>query len=227
MRRQALGIADTLKFGSILLTHHHEDHSGNADALRHLKKVSVYGHEVSIPKLRAGFRILLYQHVVWGRAGTVQVQPLPEKIEGSGCCLVPIHTPGHSRDHTVFFDRDNGRLFSGDLFLGTKIKYFRADERIADTIDSLKKVLSLDFDALFCCHNPQPAGGKAMLEKKLQYLEDLTGEIRTLLGKGYDRNAIMKALYPRYREATVIKYATFCNVSFANIIRSLERHQHD
>ena len=29
-----------------------------------------------------------------------------------------MHTPGHSADHVVFFERANGALFTGDAVLG-------------------------------------------------------------------------------------------------------------
>jgi len=74
---------------------------------------------------------------------------------------------GWVKDHTVYLEEENGRLFSGDLYLGDHIKYFRSDERLIDQITSLKKILKFDFDALFCAHNPRLENGRARLKNKL------------------------------------------------------------
>jgi glyoxylase-like metal-dependent hydrolase (beta-lactamase superfamily II) len=73
----------------------------------------------------------------------------------------------------VFLEKKQGWLFSGDLYLGERIKFFRADERFAEQIASLIKVLTLDFDTLFCAHNPCLKSGKQKIKNKLQFLEDL------------------------------------------------------
>ncbi len=225
MRKAFLDIVRDVDVRRLLLTHHHEDHSGNAGVLKSLKMVPVYGHEITRRKMMQGFRILPYQHFMWGKADRTDVLPLPDRIEGEGHELIPIHTPGHSRDHMCFYEEDRGRLFSGDLFLSTKIRYFRADEVIPETVESLKKVLRLDFDTLLCGHNPQPAGGKEMLRKKLAFLEDLCGEISGLLDKGYGKKAIMRVLAPRYREVPLVMLMTFCNVSFSNAIGSIAKYR--
>ena len=111
-----------------------------------------------------------------------------------------------------------GWLFSGDLYLAERIKYFRTDEKFLDQINSLKKVLELDFEILFCSHNPCLKNGKLKLKNKLQYLEDLYGRIRSLLQEGLSENAIIKKL--RTRNDRVAKWLTLGNVSFTNMIRS-------
>jgi glyoxylase-like metal-dependent hydrolase (beta-lactamase superfamily II) len=223
MRKAFLEIAGREKVSRLLLTHHHEDHSGNAGALRGLKKVPAYGHEITARKMMQGFRILPYQHFMWGRADRTEGLPRPGIIEGDGHRRIPIHTPGHSRDHTCFYESERGRLFSGDLFLSTRIRYFRADEVVTDTIESLKKVLSLDFDTLLCGHNPQVSNGKGLLRQKLAYLEDLCGRISDLLDRGYGKKAIMRELFPTYREVNLVRAMTFCNVSLSNAIGSIAK----
>ena len=132
--------------------------------------------------------------------------------------MTPVHTPGHSRDHTVYLEENHGWLFSGDLYLGEKIKYFRSDEKFKDQIDSIKTVLEYDFDALFCAHNPVPEKGKARLVKKLSFLEELYGEVKRLCLKGYSEKAIVKAL--GNKKDKLVKFVTLGNVSFAQMVRS-------
>ena len=218
MRRAAVPLATERPLSRLLLTHHHEDHSGNAAAIAAAAGVPVLGHPLCAAKLRGGFRILPYQHLVWGAAGTVAVDPLPEVVEGEGFALRPVHTPGHSRDLTVFWEAGRGLLFSGDLYLADRIKYFRADEHLGDQIRSLRRVLALDFDALLCAHRPVPQGGPARLRAKLQYLEDLVGEVGRLRARGLGLRAIRRALPQREAWGTVA--FTLGNVSFGHLLRS-------
>jgi len=202
----------------IILTHHHEDHSGNAAMISSLHSTPVMGHPLAAKKLNSGFSILPYQHWVWGKAPPVNVIPLPDVVETRRFKLTPVHTPGHSRDHVVFIEKHRGWLFSGDLFLGERIKFFRSDERFGDQIASLKKVLALDFDTLFCAHNPSFKNGKKKIKNKLQFLEDLYGRVRELSEKGHSARAVIKALDPKNDRG--IKWVTVGNASFANMVRS-------
>ena len=168
--------------------------------------------------MATGFKILPYQRFIWGRSEKCRVLPLDPVVESDRYNLVPIHTPGHSKDHMVFWEKDYGWLFSGDLYLGQKIKFFRSDEKIFDQIESLKKVLQLDFDALFCAHNPCPQNGKSKLKQKLQFLEDIAGQLQLLINKGMDKKAILKRMDPKTDKW--IKLMTMGNVSFANMLQS-------
>ena len=139
-------------------------------------------------------------------------------MESNRYKLVPVHTPGHSKDHTVFWEEKNGWLFSGDLYLGQRIKFFRSDEKIFKQIQSLKKVLKLDFDALFCAHNPCSRNGKPKLKQKLQFLEDIVGQVQKLKDLGMNHKAIFKRMDSGKDKS--IKLMTMGNVSFVNMLRS-------
>ena len=218
MRKTIVDALAGEKIDRILLTHHHEDHSGNAAALSKAHNVEVMGHPLTADKMKQAYRIFPYQHLVWGKADPVAVVPLPEMIGAGPFCFLPIHTPGHSKDHTVFLEQQRGWLFSGDLYLGDRIKYFRADEIISDQITSLKKVLAHDFDVLVCAHNPRWKAGHRHLEHKLNFLQDLYGEITGLLGRGYSPKGIIRMM--KNREVPTVRLICLGNVSFANIVRS-------
>ena len=93
-----------------------------------------------------------HQRYVWSKADAVEATSFKESIETDSFKFKPIHTPGHSKDHIVYLEEKDGWLFSGDLYLAGRIKYFRSDERLNDQITSLKKVLEFDFEVLFCTH---------------------------------------------------------------------------
>ena len=184
------------KISRIALTHHHEDHSGNAAMLSAMYAIPVMGHPLAAAKLRRGFAIRPYQHLVWGNAPAVDVLPIKGVIETERFALTPIKTPGHSKDHMVFLERRHGWMFAGDLYLGERIKYFRSDERLVDQIASLKNVLQSEFDALFCAHHPCLTNGNRRIKNKLQFLEDFYGQVKTLATKGFSEKAVTKALDP-------------------------------
>lgn len=221
LKNEVLSLLTDRKISMVLLTHHHEDHSGNVAEIKEKFQVPAYLHHLGIKKLQKGFKILFYQHWVWGRASKVQCEPVPEKIESSNYTLTCIHTPGHSKDHVVYYLPDKGYLFSGDLYLGDRIKYFRVDERICDQIESLKKVSKLDFDVLFCGHRPRTKNGKKHILSKLDYLENLYGEISHLLKAGRNSKDIMKRVC--LKEVLSIKIFTQKNVSAENIVRSVAK----
>jgi glyoxylase-like metal-dependent hydrolase (beta-lactamase superfamily II) len=133
----------------------------------------------------------------------------------------PVPTPGHSRDHTVFLVPEKGWLFSGDLYLADRIKYFREDERIVDEISSLRKVHSLDFDTLFCSHNPKLKNGRDRIAAKLSFLEDIYGAVMELQKQGLGEKEIMRKI--RLGEVHFIRWLTGGNVSAGNIVRSAIR----
>lgn len=220
MRRACMGLLDGKKIDCVLLTHYHEDHSGNARAISEKRGIPVYGHILTAEMLREGFAIQFYQRYIWGKAEPVKVESLPEKIETGLFSILPLHTPGHCRDHTVFLEQNRGWLFSGDLFLGSRIRYFRVEEDIRETIDSLKKVLQHDFEAVFCTLSPRPEKGKEALRKKKDYLEEFLDEVRTLVLKGYEDAAIIREINS---EVPLVRLLTCGNVSRANMVRSAIR----
>ena len=218
MRREALKAAGKGAIRKILLTHHHEDHSGNAAAFHETTQAPVHGHPLTASKLATGYRIMPYQHLIWGRSSPVAVHPFPKIIQSPGFELTPIETPGHSKDHVVFWEKHQGWLFSGDLFISERIKFFRSDENIHDQIASIHQVLKLDFDALFCAHNPYPTKGKRHLAFKLDFLTSLRDQVWDLHHQGYREDEIVRRLDPKSDRK--VKWITMGNASFANIVRS-------
>ena len=222
MQKEALEIAGDHNIKRIFLTHHHEDHSGNAAAIKLGYDTTVFGHPLTKEKMKVSFNILPYQKYIWGKAAPLKIEPVPKKIDTALGEMVPVHTPGHSKDHTAFYLKDAGVLFSGDLYLADKIKFFRSDEDVGTQIMSLKKILKLDFDTLLCNHYPKLEHGKNRIENKLAFLEELYGNIIRFWEKGYSEKQIFSAL--KLKEDYFTKYFCFGNVSMINGVRSVVRH---
>ena len=222
MQREVLNIARDHRIQRVYLTHHHEDHSGNAAALKQNCPARVSGHPLTGAKLTTRFPILPYQKYVWGKAAPLEVDDFPETIETVLGKMIPVHTPGHSKDHTVFLLKDSGVLFSGDLYLADTIKYFRADEGVGSQIDSLRNVLTLDFDTLLCSHFPRRKDGKKRIRNKLAFLEELYGSVVDFWKKGIPEKQIFREL--KLKEDYFTKAFCFGNVSMLNGVRSIVRH---
>ena len=222
MGAEVRDIAADVGVNRIFLTHHHEDHSGNAAGVSRTTGATVYGHPQCRDKLADGYPILPYQKIIWGKTTPVDVSGLPGRIDTPLGPMIPVHTPGHSRDHIVYHLPEQGVLFSGDLYLGDRIKYFRSDEDLGEEIASLKKVLALNFDTLLCNHNPKKTGGKDHIRTKLDFMENLYGGVANLYAEGCGEKEIFTRL--QLREDTFTKWFCFGNVSMMNGVRSVIRH---
>lgn len=222
MQKQVMEIAQNAGVRRVVLTHHHEDHSGNAAVIKYEMGAIVYGHELTAKKMATRFNIFPYQKYVWGKSTPLQIDPLPDEIETRAGVLIPVHTPGHSKDHMVYYLKDEGVLFTGDIYLADRIKFFRADEDMGSQITSLKKLMALDFDTILCCHFPKRKNGKQHIQKKLMFLEDLYGSIIQLWEQGFNQKQIFNAL--NLKEARFVQYFCFGNVSMINGVRSAIRH---
>jgi glyoxylase-like metal-dependent hydrolase (beta-lactamase superfamily II) len=204
----------------ILLTHWHEDHSGNTAELAKLHKAQVYAHSFTKEKLQQGFDILPYEKFLFGKIKPFrgQIADFQDIITTTNYQLTPIFTPGHANDHTVFLEKNQGWLFSGDLYVGIKIRVFRKGELFWPQVESFKKVLAYDFDVLFCGHHPRLKDGKLMLAQKLQYFEDFGGKAITFHEKGLTVKEIMKAM--RLRENSLLKLLLSNDVSVEYMIEA-------
>lgn len=199
-----------------LLTHCHEDHAGNVGLLLE-KGIRVFGHEKSVAALSRRHHLKPYEYILFGKLESAQIESVATKIQTKRHVLLPIHTPGHSHDHTVYYEPDRGWLFSGDLFLSPKIKIWRQDEDMLKTIASLERVLELDLTMLFCGHNPQLNYPKKALEMKKNQLLTLVETASKLLTQGLSRREIIGRLC-KGRERYFEKWLTLGDASYQNMV---------
>ncbi|MBY6186236.1 MBL fold metallo-hydrolase [Marinobacter hydrocarbonoclasticus] len=201
----------------LLLTHHHEDHSGNAARLSTHLGLTPMAPEPGREKLARGYKTPPLQRLIWGRPQPVETRPLAVGLSLSdGSPIVPIATPGHAKDLTCYHLPRQGWLFSGDLYLSRKLRYLRSDENLAQLMDSLRKVLALEFDTLLCPHRGPVEGGHQALSDKLHNLHTLCEQAQALASKGKSEKAILKALLgPEDWLGHLSRY----NISKTNLIR--------
>ncbi len=181
--------------GQILITHHHEDHSGNAAHISRLTGVTPRAPEMILEKLARGYRIPPIQKLVWGSMVPVEADSYPETMElEDGSPVIPVHTPGHAKDLHVFFLPHQKWLFSGDLYVSKTLKLLRGDENLEQIMDSIRRVLDLDFEVIFCPHRGVVESGREALAEKLDSLGALCQEMQRLQSEGYSEQQVTRKL---------------------------------
>lgn len=159
----------------LLLTHHHEDHSGNAQRIADMLDLVPMAPELAHPKLDRGYKTPLLQRFIWGSPQPVKTSVLPEQLELDEYGLLQaVHTPGHARDLHCFVLAQQGWLFSGDLYIANKLKYLRIDEDLEQLMLSIKRILQFEFDVVFCPHKGIDEQGRQGLVEKLDFLYQLS-----------------------------------------------------
>lgn len=121
-----------LTLETILVTHHHADHTGGLGVLMQERRVTSMGPDEDIPGLN---HILSGGEVVdLGRFGIAQVLPVP----------------GHTRAHVAFYLPEHQLLFAGDtLFSAGCGRLFEGTAR--QLHESLQRLAALPDDTLLCC----------------------------------------------------------------------------
>ena len=191
-----------------LLTHYHEDHSGNCGHVQDCFNAVIHSHINNHKKLAEGFDMNLSSKLIFGNISLAQAKDYPEELSlQDGRHLKAIHMPGHSDDMTSLFEPNEGWLFSGDLYVAAHVRYAHKEENVQQQINSLKTAIALDFETLFCAHRGMINDGKAALQKKLDYLTSLQQQVIALHQKGVSKKQIRKQLLGR--EDTVALFSRF------------------
>ncbi|MGE5372237.1 MAG: MBL fold metallo-hydrolase [Solirubrobacterales bacterium] len=202
----------------LLLTHAHEDHSGMASWLEKHKTALIMIHpDLSASTSKRGF-IPMYRQFIWGASRPFQSTPCPPVVDTGHYTLQAIETPGHAPGHLAFFEKTNGWLFGGDLFIGARQDGWMSQESVPQHIQSLQRVLSLDFDTLFSGHAGIVSDAKRVLSRKLAELEELRSTVLDLVKTGLNPRQINRKLFPA---GSPLTYFSQGDISTYHLIRSI------
>lgn len=196
---------DEIDFDQVMITHYHEDHTGCAAYIEKTKKLPIFLNEKTIDYCSGRADYPLYRQLFWGRRRPFHAQAMPDTFTSRNATWEVIDTPGHAFDHKAFLNRDTGQLFTGDLFVNERTKVVLAEESIPDIIDSLERVLTYDFQDVFCNHAGYLENGRAALERKRDFLLSLQHEVLTLHEKGDSTEVIHNKLFPK--KYPIIKFS--------------------
>jgi len=173
----------------ILLTHGHSDHSGGASALSKAIGAPVYGPPSS------------------------QFSPLSEgdSIPTDEGELTPLSTPGHTRDHQVFFWSRANVLFGGDLLLGRGNTTWLGEYPgcVADYLASLERIEQLAPGVIYPAHGAPIRNPAAVLQRFRDHRLDRLRRLRAARDESpeADLDELVKVLYGREIPPRMVKAA--------------------
>ncbi|WP_078382223.1 MBL fold metallo-hydrolase [Sutcliffiella halmapala] len=181
----------------VVITHYHEDHTGCAAFLQIEQNLSVYMSDVMLDYCTTKPNYPLYRKLFWGKRSPFQAKAIGKTFSSRNATWDVIETPGHSIDHLAFLNRATGQLFSGDLYIQKKTKVALREESIPTIMESLRKVLTYDFEDVFCSHAGYLKQGRLALQNKLDYLVDLQENVIKLYEDGLSARQISTTLFTR------------------------------
>lgn len=187
---------DEQSIDALYCTHIHEDHTGCAAWIQNQRSVPIYIHSLSIAKAQEKGKYPLYRQLFWGKRPSFSPLPVPETFQSRTFNWQSIFTPGHSADHMAYLNTSTGQLFSGDLFVQVKTKVIMDSESIPQIIESIERILTYDFEEVFCNHAGYIKDGRQKFQEKLDYLQHITDQVQKLHQQGMSVKEIQQHFFP-------------------------------
>ena len=218
LESELIAFYDQYDFDFVILTHSHEDHSGTAPWIERNKNVPIYIHPKGISICEKTGDYPEYRQNAWGNRKAFYPLPLGNRINSRNLEWEVIYTPGHADDHISLYDKENGRLFSGDLYILPTVKVLMRSESISQMINSIRKLLRLEFETMYCSHAGYLPNGREELKSKLDNLQYMYGTVMDLYEKGYSISEIDQTLFSK--KYSIEKYSKG-EYSSINIVHSI------
>lgn len=206
-------LLDELRPRGVMLTHHHEDHAGNAEAVAR-RGIPLAASPATMSLIRARQPMGAYRLWCWGAMRTLESTVLPFDHVG----LEWIATPGHSADHHAVWDPERESLFAGDLFLGVKVRVARPGEDPRTLVGSLRRAAALRPRMLHDAHRGEIADPVDALHAKADWLDEAIARIDRYHEAGWSDRAIARAVLGREEP---VSYASLGDLSRLNLVRSV------
>lgn len=180
----------------VFLSHGHEDHTGMARWLQINQKAIVYLHPLAAESAVLSQPLPQYRQVIWGERPSFTACPMPETITTDRYVFECLSAPGHSLDHMILYEKNRGWLFSGDLLVNTKPFLGFFEEDTCQLIESLDRVLKMDFEVLFCAHTGPQFQAQQKIRQKRDYLLELQHKVNAFRRQGLTDSEIDQQLFP-------------------------------
>ncbi len=191
-----------LTIDQVVLTHFHEDHTGGAAFLQEDLQLPLFMNDIMIEYCMKKADYPIYRQLFWGKRRPFRAEPIGEIFHSPNATWRVIKTPGHAIDHLAFLNDETGQLFTGDLYCQRRTKVVLREENIPVIIESLTKILTYDFEDVFCSHAGYLNNGRTDLKNKLDYLLELQGRILKLYDEGKTPEVINAALFSKKNPIT-------------------------
>ena len=224
-RRQVFETTKKLPVDQMFVTHHHEDHTGNILAIQKQFGCDVFASEHCCELMKDPPKLSLAQKLFWGdRPAYPNLISISDTIETKNHRFKIIPIKGHAEDMVALYEAERKWLFSADLYVTSRTGYFLKNESMLAQIESMRKILALEFDAMFCSHNPKLENAKQNLQEKLDNFEEFFDNVSRLHHKGHSSKEIFKML--DLKEQKLIKWLSFGQLSRLNMVESVIRDIH-
>jgi glyoxylase-like metal-dependent hydrolase (beta-lactamase superfamily II) len=180
---------DATTIRGVIVTHWHEDHAGNA-ALVAARRLPLAISPLTLAQLNgsAAASIRFYRRFVWGVAPPATATIVPFASDA----LRVIHAPGHTADHYIVWDEERATIYSGDLFLGVKVRATFPDEHPRQLLATLRRVAALRPKRMFDAHRGPVAAPTNALLAKADWLEATITRIEDKVRAGWSDRAIRR-----------------------------------
>jgi len=195
VRSEVLEAVKRLPIKNIVITHQHEDHTGNCESLQCELQVPVYAHPETMKVIEHPPALEIYRKLMWGSPTPAKLVPVKKYYKTAHFKIEAIHTPGHCLDHTCYYEPENRYLFCGDLYLGENLTGFMVGENIADHFNSLKKIISLEPAVLFCGLKGRLENGVERLQRKYDAWWKICLRVKGLYESNVSRKEIVKKVF--------------------------------
>lgn len=213
----------SLDIKQIINTHHHEDHIGNNSLLLDTYNLPyVLAHEKAVPLIENPelwiHELKPYQLFAWGEPPASKAKAIEKEISTDKYSFEIIHTPGHSEDHICLLEKNQGWLFSGDIFLTENPAVARSDENINMIINSIDEILKHDFNTIFCASGKIVEKGKQAMQNRYDNFIKIRDQVIKMYKEGHDPKEIRQTILG---DETILYEPTSGDMAKINLINSL------
>lgn len=180
-------VAEGVEIVALVLTHHHADHVGYAEALGKRLRVPVRAHPQTASRVAFALDAPIEDGETWDLGGT------PARR------VRAVFTPGHAPGHLAFHEEATGTLAAGDLVAGASFIVVDPDDGgdMAAYVESLRKARARGARLLVPAHGPVSAQPAARLdeyvahrldreEKVLAAVRQGASTLETILARAYE-----------------------------------------
>jgi len=212
---------------AIALTHHHEDHSGNAGTVAAERGCPIYLRAPEQRFTEGLARLPAYRRFHWGVPAPYEALAMPAELRTAQRRLRCLPSPGHSATHSLLFDEVEGLLFSGDLFISRGASALMSHEDPMAIAGSLRLAAALEPRLMLTGHGLRLEQPTPALLHKAEAIEDAARQVIELHERGRTVRHIRDRVFPRGAAADLghrlLTRGEFCRANFVRAVLRAQR----